>query len=174
MTWSGAPRIMVETCNWPLRSHPNAVKAPVRGGAGSFVVTAECFVEAFRKDHRGRKSHMHSPAAKCRCEKTAGRSPDSRRAMMESPLKDRLPMQSTVAAMILVFVYRCGGSVGMAIEPGAPTSRLIPGLCSPRDTCRRGDRVSETSGDVNAHSSLWSSKPHCKTQAFISNLIWVW
>jgi hypothetical protein len=58
-------------------------------------------------------------------------------------------MQSTVAAMILVFVYRCGGSVGVAIEPGAPTSRLIPGLCSPRDTCRRGDSVREPVKFVN-------------------------
>jgi hypothetical protein len=30
------------------------------------------------------------------------------------PVKDRLPMQSTVAAMILTFVYRCGGSDGIA------------------------------------------------------------
>ena len=31
-----------------------------------------------------------------------------------SPMKDRLPMQSTVAAMILAFDYRCGGSDGLA------------------------------------------------------------
>jgi hypothetical protein len=29
-------------------------------------------------------------------------------------MKDRLPMQSTVAAMILAFDYRCGGSDGLA------------------------------------------------------------
>ena len=28
-------------------------------------------------------------------------------------MKDRLPMQSTVAAMILAFAYRCGGSDGI-------------------------------------------------------------
>jgi hypothetical protein len=36
-------------------------------------------------------------------------------------------MQSTVAAMILAFVYRCGGSDGFANLSGrAPSSRFIP------------------------------------------------
>jgi hypothetical protein len=29
-------------------------------------------------------------------------------------MKDRLPMHGTVAAMILAFAYRCGGSDGIA------------------------------------------------------------
>ena len=85
--------------------------------------------------------------------------------MPESPQKDRLPVPSTVAAMILAFVYRCGGSVGIIDSNiNAPTSRFIPGLSCLRDTCRLADSVGESMEVVN----------YSETQAFISRLIWVW
>ena len=58
-------------------------------------------------------------------------------------------MQSTVAALILAFAYRCGGSDGIAAKSGAPSSRLIPGLSSPKDTCRLVGRLSQMEGFVN-------------------------
>jgi len=51
----------------------------------------------------------------------------------------------TVAAMILYFVYRCGGSDGIAgcVSPDAPSSRLIPGFGNHGDTCERSQRVGQ-------------------------------
>jgi len=65
-------------------------------------------------------------------------------------------MQSTVAAMILCFVYRCGGSVGIArrFNLGAPSSRLIPGLGSLQDTYKRADRVCQIFAAVNLRTEM--------------------
>jgi hypothetical protein len=60
-------------------------------------------------------------------------------------------MLCTVAAMILAFAYRCGGSDGIAwsLSTSAPSSRLIPGLSSLGDTCRLELRVRYSCLEVN-------------------------